>query len=271
MATHMALPADMQPERRSRLYWAVSDCLEMTKRSIKHIRRNLDQLLGVAIQPIMFTVLFRYIFGGAINTGETSYVNFLIAGILVQTAAFGATTTAVSLRADLDRGIVDRFRSLPMYSPALLVGHVSADLIRNIISSIIMLIVGFIVGFRPTATPAEWALVAALLVAFTLAFSWLSAIMGLLAKSIEAVQWLSFLIVLPLTFASSAFVPSETMPGVVRAFSENQPITRVIEAMRAWLVGTPIGDHGVAAFAWCVGILIVSAPVAVWLFRRKVR
>jgi ABC-2 type transport system permease protein len=258
-----------QPQDGAPFFWAVVDAWVMTRRSIKHIRRNLDQLLAVAIQPVLFTVLFRYIFGGAINTGETSYVNFLMAGILVQTAAFGATTTAVSLRADLNRGIVDRFRSLPMYSPALLVGHVTADLIRNGISSLIMIAVGLIVGFRPTASPGEWALVAALLVALTFSLSWLSAITGVLVKSVEAVNWFSFLFVFPLTFASSAFVPTDTMPTVIRIFAENQPLTHVVNAMRAWLVGTPLGSHGWLAFGWCAGVLVVAAPVAVWLFQRN--
>ena len=240
----------------------------LTARSIKHIRRNLDQLLSVAIQPIMFMLLFVYIFGGAIDTGGTSYVNYLTAGILVQTAAFGATTTAVSLKADLQRGIVDRFRSLPMFAPALLVGHVTADLVRNLASAVVMLLVAFVVGFRPTGGPAEWALALGLLLAFTFALSWLSAIAGLLASSLEAVQWLSFMVIFPLTFASSAFVPTHTMPGPLRLFAENQPVTHTIEAMRGWLVGTPVGDHGWWAFAWCAAICAVSMPLTAWLYSR---
>jgi ABC-2 type transport system permease protein len=247
---------------------ALSDCWVLSLRSMKHISRNLDQLLSVAIQPIMFMLLFVYIFGGAIDTGGTSYVNYLTAGILVQTAAFGATTTAVSLKVDLQRGIVDRFRSLPMFSPAFLIGHINADLVRNMVSAIIMLIVAFVVGFRPTASPLEWVLVIALLLTFTLAFSWLSAAVGMVASSVEAVQWLSFMVIFPLTFASSAFVPTETMPGVLRAFAENQPVTHVINAMRAWLVGTPVGNHGWLAFLWCGGILAVSVPLTAYLYRR---
>lgn len=250
------------------LLGAGSDSWVLTDRSIKHIRRNLDQLLSVAIQPIMFMLLFVYIFGGAIDTGGTSYVNYLTAGILVQTAAFGATTAAVSLKVDLQRGIADRFRSMPMFAPALLVGHVTADLVRNLVSAVIMLAVAFAVGFRPTAGLAEWALAIGLLMAFTFALSWLSAIAGLVASSVEAVQWLSFMVIFPLTFASSAFVPTQTMPMLLRLFAENQPVTQVIEAMRGWLVGTPVDEHGWVAFAWCLGILVVSAPVATWLYRR---
>jgi ABC-2 type transport system permease protein len=235
---------------------------------VRHITRNLDQLLAVAFQPIMFMVLFVYIFGGAINTGETSYVNYLTAGILVQTAAFGATTTAVSLKVDLQRGMVDRFRSLPMFTPALVIGHVTADLVRNLVSAVIMLVVAFVIGFRPTGGPVEWLLAIALLMTFTFALSWLSAIAGMLASSVEAVQWLSFLFIFPLTFASSAFVPTETMPTLVRIFAENQPVTHVMDAMRGWLVGTPVGDHGWWAFGWCFAILAVSAPVTAWLYSR---
>lgn len=249
--------------------WAVRDSGVLIARSLKHIIKNLDQLLSVAISPLMFLLLFRYVFGGAINTGGTSYVNFLVAGILVQMAAFGASTTAVSVAADLKRGIVDRFRSLPMFSPALLIGHVTADLARNIISSIIMLGAGFLVGFRPNADLGEWLLVLALLLVFTFSVSWLSAIMGLLAKSVEAVQWLTFLFIFPLTFASSAFVPTEGMSAGLRAFAENQPVTHVIEAMRAWLVGTPVENHATLAFVWFIGLAVIAIPIAAVMFRRR--
>ena len=268
MDTRARLTMSSQPKSSAQLLWAVSDSWVLANRSIKHIRRNLDQLLAVVIQPIMFMVLFVYIFGGAIDTGETSYVNYLTAGILVQTAAFGASTTAVSLKADLQRGIVDRFRSLPMFTPALLVGHVTADLVRNLVSAVILLAVAFVLGFRPSGGPADWALALGLLLAFTFALSWLSAVMGLLASSLEAVQWLTFLIVFPLTFVSSAFVPTHTMPAWLRVFAENQPVTHVIEAMRGWLVGTPIGDHGWLAFVWCAVIFAVSAPLTTWLYQR---
>ncbi len=258
----------IQPEKRSKFAWAISDSLVLIKRSMMHIIKNVDQLMSVAFQPIMFMLLFRYIFGGAINTGDTSYVNFLTAGILVQTAAFGATYTALGVATDLQRGIVDRFRSLPMMSSAVLVGHTTADLVRNTVSSIIMLLVGLLVGFRPTATVAEWFMVFGLLLLFTYALSWLSAILGLLAKSVEAVQWISFVFIFPLTFASSAFVPLDTMHRFIRPFAVNQPVTHVIEAIRAWMVGTPIGNHGWMATIWCLGILGVTVPIATYLFRR---
>lgn len=263
-----ATTATVTPEKRSAFYWIFSDSFILIKRSLTHIFKNLDQLLSLAIQPIMFMLLFRYVFGGAINTGETSYMNFLMAGILVQTAAFGALTTALGVATDLQRGIVDRFRSLPMNSSAVLTGHVVADLVRNTISSVIMILVGLLIGFRPTASVTEWLMVFGVMLLFTFAISWLSAIMGLLAKSIEAVQWIGFVVIFPLTFASSTFVPTDNMPKALKIFAENQPVTQVIETLRALLVGTPMGDHGWKAVVWCVGILVVAIPLASYLFRR---
>jgi ABC-2 type transport system permease protein len=258
----------VQPEKRSAVAWAISDSLVLIKRSMMHIIKNMDQLLSVAFQPIMFMLLFRYVFGGAIETGGTSYVNFLVAGILVQTAAFGSTYTAIGVATDLQRGIVDRFRSLPMRSSAVLIGHTVADLVRNTLSALIMIGVAMLVGFRPEASLVEWAMILGILLIFTFALSWLSAILGLFAKSIEAVQWVSFVLVFPLTFASSAFVPSESMPGPLRVFAENQPVTQVIEAIRALTTGTPLGSYGWKATLWSLGILIVSIPLAAYLFRK---
>lgn len=251
------------------LSWAVSDAWEMTRRSITHIARSLDQLLSVALFPIMFLLLNRYVFGGAIDTGAVSYVDFLVAGILVQMLAFGANYTTINLAIDLQQGIVNRFRSLPMASSALLVGHVVADLARNILSGIIILGVSFAIGFRPTAGPLDWLLVIGLAVLFSLAISWLSAILGLMVKSLEAAQWTGFVLIFPLTFASSAFVPTHTMPYALRLFAENQPLTHVINTMRSLLVGTPMGSSGVLSVVWLVAIIAVSMPVAVWMFSRR--
>lgn len=261
--------AATQREERPGIFWTLDNTWVLTQRSLRHIIRNVDQLLATFLMPVMFLLLFRYVFGGAINTGETSYVNFLVAGILVQTAAFGANTTTISVLVDLQRGIVDRFRALPMASSALLAAHVFADLARNTISAVIMLAASFLVGFRPTATLTEWLLVFGLLLIFTFAISWISAILGMVVKSLEAAQWVGFMVLMPLTFGSSAFVPTDSMPTVLRVFAENQPITKVIEAMRAWMVGTPIGNNGWVALAWCAGIVVVAMPVATWMFRRR--
>jgi len=257
-----------QPARHSYLYWLLSDSWIMTKRSVTHIIRSLDQVMSLILFPIMFMLLNRYVLGGAIDTGDVSYANYLFAGILVQTLAFGANYTTINLAVDMKEGIVDRFKSLPMASSALLIGHITADLFRNVISGVIIILVGFAVGFRPNATLTEWLLVFGLAMLFTLAISWLSAILGLLVKSLEAAQWVGFVVIFPLTFISSAFVPTETMPAALRAFAENQPITHVIDTMRAWLVGTPLDNSGWLALIWCVGIIVVSMPIAAALFRR---
>ena len=263
------LISNIEPEKHSGIYWMFSDSWIMTKRSVKHIITNIDQLMSAAIMPIMFLLLFRYVFGGAINTGETTYVNYLIAGIVVQIATFGASTTAVNVAVDLQRGIVDRFRSMPVFSSGLLIGHVVADLVRNSISTVIVIGFSFLIGFRPDASPIEWLLVIGILLLFTFAASWICAIAGILAKSIEAANWMTFMFIFPMTFASSAFVPTDTMPVVLRVFAENQPFTIVINAMRAWLVGTPIGNDGWLALFWCLGIIAVAVPISTWLFHHK--
>lgn len=266
------MAVELQFERRSKPVQAVVDSLIMIKRSSRHIIRNTDQLLGTFFQPIMFLVLFAAVFGGAISKAlpeDVSYLNFLMAGIIVQTVAFGSTTTAIAVCNDLQKGIIDRFRSLPMNNLAVLSGHVISDVFRNGISTIVMLVTGLIIGFRSHANLLDWLAIAGILLLFTLAFSWLAAIMGVLAKSVEGVQWMSFVIVFPLTFASSAFVPTEGMNPVLKAFAENQPISQIVEAVRALILGEPIGNHGWLAVIWCIGILAVSIPLAAWLFRRQ--
>jgi ABC-2 type transport system permease protein len=251
------------------LRYAVQDSYLLAKRSILHIIRSLDQVMSLIMFPVMFMLLNRYVLGGAIDTGSVSYANYLFAGILVQVLAFGANYTTINLAVDMKEGIIDRFRSLPMHNAAVVVGHVISDLFRNVISGLIIVAIGFAIGFRPNASAGEWALVALLAVLFTLAISGLSAILGLLVKSLEAAQWMGFVIIFPLTFISSAFVPTDTMPKVLQAFAENQPLTQVINAMRAWLVGTPIGDAGWLAFVWSIGIILVSIPLTAWMFRRR--
>ena len=262
------LTETVKPEQRSKLYWRISDARVLVWRSISHIIKNFDQLLSAAFMPIMFLLLFRYVFGGAINTGGETYVNFLIAGILVQMAAFGSSYTAIEVSTDMQRGIIDRFRSMPMFSSAVLFGHTIADLTRNTVSTVLIVLVGMAVGFRPAADAMAWLGVFGILLLFTFALSWLMAIIGLISKTIEAVQWLTFVFIFPLTFASSAFVPTSGMPNWLRAFAENQPVTQVIEAIRALLTGSPIGNHGWLAAIWSIVILSVSLPVAAYLFRR---
>lgn len=259
-------------ETKPKIVMALNDSLVMIKRSTTHIIRNTDQLMGAFFQPIMFLVLFSAVFGGSISKAlppGVSYLNFLMAGIIVQTMAFGSTTTATAVANDLQKGIVDRFRSLPMSNIAVLNGHVVSDLFRNTISTSVMLIVGLIIGFRPKANLVEWLQIVGILVLFTLAFSWIAAIVGVVAKSVEAVQWLTFVLVFPLTFASSAFTPTDGMGKYLRIFAENQPITQIIEAVRALVLGRPIGNHGWLAVMWCLIVLAIAMPLGSYLFRRK--
>ena len=264
--------AELIFDRRPKWVLALLDSGLMIKRSSTHIIRNTDQLLGTFFQPIMFLVLFAAVFGGAIGAvlpPGVSYLNFLMAGIVVQTLAFGSTTTATAICNDLQKGIVDRFRSLPMSNLAVLNGHVISDLLRNGISTVVMILAGLVLGFRSSASFTDWLLIAGIILLFTLAFSWLSAIVGVMAKSVEGVQWLSFILVFPLTFASSAFAPTESMNKYLKFFAENQPITQVIEAIRALILSRPIGNHGWLAVAWCVATLVIAIPLSAWLFRRR--
>ena len=266
------MAAQLVFDRRPRAVMALNDSWIMIRRSSTHIVRNTDQLLGAFFQPIMFLVLFAAVFGGAIGKAlppGTNYLDFLMPGIIVQTLAFGSTTTAVAICNDLQKGIVDRFRSLPMSSLAVLNGHVVSDLLRNSISTVVMLVVGLIIGFRGSASFTDWLAIAGIILLFTLAFSWLSAIAGVLARSVEAVQWLTFVLVFPLTFASTAFVPAEGMHPILKFFAENQPITQVIEAIRALMLGQPPGNYAWLSVAWSLAILVVALPLASWLYRRR--
>ena len=270
MAQTMAKPLTF--DKRPAWILAVVDCLLMIKRSSTHIVRNSDQLFGTFFQPIMFLVLFSTVFGGAISKAlppDVPYLNFLLAGILVQTLAFGSTTTAVAVANDLSKNIIDRFRSLPMTNLAVLTGHVISDLLRNSISTAVMIITGLVLGFRTDVGVGAWLQIIGLLLLFTLAFSWLAAVVGVLAKSVEGVQTLSFLLVFPLTFASSAFSPTDSMPKYLKIFAENQPITQVIEAVRALMLGQPLGNHGWLAVTGCIITLVVCIPLASYLFKRK--
>jgi ABC-2 type transport system permease protein len=267
----MATRTQLEFNRSPRWILAFTDMLIMIGRSSRHILRNRDQLLGTFFQPIMFLVLFASVFGGAIEKAlppGVNYLSFLLPGIIVQTLAFGSSTTAIAICNDLAKGIIDRFRSLPMNNLAVLTGHVVSDLFRNGISTVVMILAGVVMGFRSSASLTDWLYIAGILMLFTLAFSWLSAIMGIYAKSVEGVQWLSFIIVFPLTFASTAFVPADSMNKYLKAFAENQPITQIVEAVRALMLGTPIGNHGVLAVAWCVGILVIAL---VQLFAKRRR
>lgn len=266
------MAVELQFEKKPKFVLALQDSLVMITRSSRHIIRNRDQLLGTFFQPIMFLILFATVFGGAIDKAlppGVSYLNFLMAGIIIQTLAFGSTTTAIAVCDDLQKGIMERFRALPMANLAVLTGHVISDLFRNAISTIVMIVTGLAIGFRPHASFMGWLAIVGLVVLFTLAFSWLAAIVGVLSKTVEGVQWLTFVLVFPLTFASSAFVPTDSMNRMLKIFAENQPITQVVEALRALLLGRPIGDYGWRATLWCIGIMVVAVPLASYIFRKR--
>ena len=258
----------LQPRSHSKLYWALADGWVLARRNLIQIPRIPELLVFATIQPVMFVLLFRYVFGGAIDVGGESYVNYLMAGIFVQTVSFGAVSTGIGLSDDLQKGLVDRFRSLPMAHSAVLTGRTIADLVRNLCVVIVMLLVGLLVGFRPEAGIAGWAGAIGLLLLLSFSFSWIGATVALLLRSTEAVQSAGFIWLFPLTFASSAFVQTDNMPGVLKAFANHQPITQVIDAVRGFLLDQPVGSHGWQALAWCVGILVVFIPLSVSLYRR---
>ena len=268
MSTATDTRPDDSPRLVGRLYWALADGLVLAKRNLVKIPRVPELLVFSIVQPVMFVLLFRYVFGGAIDAGGgTSYVDFLMPGIFVYTVAFGSAMTSVGLAEDLQRGLVDRFRSLPMSRSAVLTGRTIADLARNALTVALMLAVGLLVGFRPEAGPAGWTAAIGLLLLFSFAFSWIGATIGLLVRSAEAAQSGGLIWLFPLAFASSAFVPTSSMPGPLRAFANHQPITQVIDAARGFLLDQPVGSAGWQAFAWCAGILAVFVPLSVSLYR----
>jgi ABC-2 type transport system permease protein len=266
------MAAQLEFSKQPKFVLAIKDSLIMIKRSSTHIIRNTDQLAGTFFQPIMFLVLFSTVFGGSISKAlppGVSYLNYLMAGIIIQTVSFGSTTTAIAVCNDLQKGIVDRFRSLPMNNLAVLNGHVVSDIFRNTISTLVMLIAGLVMGFRSSASFLEWIAIAGILILFTFAFSWLAAVIGVISKSVEGVQWLTFVLIFPLTFASSAFTPTDGMGKYLKIFAENQPITHVIEAVRALMLGNPVGDHIWLTIFWSLLTLAVAMPVAAMLYSKK--
>jgi ABC transporter DrrB family efflux protein len=213
--------------------------------------------------------LFRYVFGGAIDISGTTYVNYLMPGIFVQTVTFGSMMTGVGLAQDLTLGLVDRFRSLPMARSAVLTGRTVSDLALNTFVVFVMLAVGLLVGFRPDTSAAGWLGAIGLLLLISFTFSWIAATIGLLARSVEAVNSAGFIWLFPLTFCSSAFVQTDTMPGWLRAFADHQPLTIMVNAVRRLFLDGSAGSEGWLALAWCLGILAVFVPLSVSMYRRR--
>ncbi|MGE5637009.1 MAG: ABC transporter permease [Nocardioidaceae bacterium] len=249
---------------------AVSDALVVTRRNLLRIPRAPDLVLAFTVQPIMFVLLFVYVFGGAIRTPGYDYVDYLIPGIVVQTMAFGGFVTAISLSEDLRKGLIDRFRSLPMARSAVLAGRTTADIATNLVALGVMISVGLLVGFSFGSSALEVVAGCLLMLLFGHAFSWIFAFLGLTASSPESAQSLGFIAIFPLTFASSAFVPVESMPAGLEAFARVNPFTTAVDAMRALFLGAPAGDDVWGAVAWSVGLIVVFSALSVWRYRRAV-
>jgi ABC transporter DrrB family efflux protein len=245
----------------------VGDSVVILRRNLQRFRRQPEMLAGYTIQPIMFVLLFVYVFGGSINTGM-DYVDFLIPGILVQNITFGGALTAVGLVEDLNKGLIDRFRSLPMARSAVLTGRTLADVVVNLLMTVIVIIVGLIVGFGFDSNVVNVVYGLLLLLLFGYGFSWLFALIGLVSTSAENAQQFGFILIFPLTFISSAFVPVENMPAALEAFAKVNPFTVTVDAMRHLFVGTPAGNSVWGATLWSIGLIVVFAPLAVLKYRR---
>jgi ABC transporter DrrB family efflux protein len=247
----------------------LADSRVMATRQLRKVLRRPMYVVYLFVQPVIFVLLFRYVFGGAIDTGGVSYVNYLMPGVIAMTAIFGALTTGLGITEDLAAGVVDRFRSLPIARSSVLIGRTAADLAANLVSLIVMLLIGFAVGFRPSQPVYEVVLAFALVLAFAYVFSWISAYVGLSVRDPETAQSVGFIWVFPLVFASSAFVPTDSMPGAVKAFASVNPVTLVVDAARHLTIGHGSALHpALGALAWLAGLMLVFVPLSLRAFRR---
>ena len=249
----------------------LADTAALAGRSLRHVGRSPDTIITTAITPIAMMLLFVYVLGGAIRTGEGtgSYVTYLLPGILLITIASGISYTAYRLFLDMKGGIVERFQSMPIARSSVLWGHVLTSLVANAVSLVVVVLVALLMGFRSGAGVLDWLAVVGILLLFTLALTWLAVVPGLTASSIEGASAFSYPLIL-LPFISSAFVPTDTMPGPVRAFAEHQPVTSIVDAIRGLLAEQPAGDDVGIALAWCVGLLVVAYAVATTVHRRTI-
>ena len=247
----------------------LGDTAVLTGRSLRHITRSVDTIITTTIMPIAIMLLFVLVFGGAIDSGSDSYVNYMLPGILLITVASGVSYTAYRLFGDMKSGIFERFHSMPIARSSVLWAHVLTSLVAILMSLVVVVLVALLMGFRSEADVLAWLAVAGMLMLFTLALTWLAVIPGLTAKTVDGASAFSYpLIFLP--FISSAFVPTETMPGPVRVFAENQPVTSIVNAIRDLFTGQPVGTDIWFALAWCVGILVVAYVVSMVIYRRKI-
>jgi ABC-2 type transport system permease protein len=246
-----------------------ADTTVLLGRSLRHITRSMDTIITTTLMPIAFLLLFVYVFGGAIHTGTGRYVDYLLPGILLITIASGIAYTAFRLFTDTQSGIFERFQSMPIARSAVLWAHVLTSLVANVISLVVVVLVALLMGFRSGAGVLDWLAVAGILVLFTLTLTWLAVIPGLTAKTTDGASAFSYpLIFLP--FISSAFVPTQTMPGPVRAFADNQPVTPIVNTIRDLWTGQPVSSSIWIALAWCLGVLIVAYALAMATYHRKI-
>ncbi len=254
----------------SRLAWTIQDVLTITWRNLLSLTRTPDAVFFSTLQPIMFTLLFVYVFGGAIHIPGVPYVDYLMPGIYVQTVAFGAVSTAVGLSDDLSKGLIERFRALPMARSAVLAGRTTADLVRNVFVVLVISAVGFAVGFSVSTNFGLFLFGVLIVLLFSYTLCWGFATLGLSASNAETAQIMVFPVLFPLIFASSAFVPVSVMPGWLQAFANHQPVTQIVNATRSLMVGGTLHNPGAvwASLAWCFGLLLVLVPLAVRKYRR---
>ena len=249
---------------------AFRDTFVMAKRSLRHTIRSLDTIITVAITPIALMLLFVYVFGGSFgaSSGSVSYINFITPGIVIMCVVSGIAYAALRLNNDMTKGIINRFRTMPVASSSILGGHALSSVLSNLFSVVLVMIVAFLVGFRSDAGIAEWLIFTGILVLFTLATTWLAIVFGLLAKSAEGAGAFSYILLL-LLFISSAFTPTDKMNPVLRAFADHQPMTPIIETMRSLLINGSAGESAWLAVAWCAGLLVVSYLLALRIYKNK--
>ncbi|MFD6400087.1 ABC transporter permease [Nocardia sp. NPDC060249] len=246
----------------------LQDSATMLDRNIRHTLRSPDTMIMTVVLPVMILLMFVFVFGGAMDVGPGAYIDYVVPGIILLCASFGASTTALALSTDVAEGIIDRFRTMAIARSAVLTGHVAESVIRNLITSAIVIGVAVVLGFRPTTDPLRWLGVFGVLAMFVFALSWLAAALGLLAPNPEAANGFTFVFMF-LPYVSSAFVPTSSMPTWLHWYAENQPVTPVIETLRGLLMGTPIGNSWILAVLWCAGIGLVGYIAAGALFRRQ--
>jgi len=269
MRDQLLTAENLTPRVHSALFWTLADMFTLTKRQLRHIPRNPQELVTVTLEPVLLVVFFRYIFGGSIAVPGTSYVNYLVGGMLVMSTILGSAYTGVGVASDLQRGLVDRFRSLPMSKSAVLTGRTLADLILSTFIILVVWAVSLAIGFRPEGTAWYWLAALGILLLGSFLFSWISAFVGLSLNSVEAVTSAVSIYAFLLIFVSSAFVSPSTLPTWLSVFAKHQPVSMLINAVRGLILNQPDVSATWQAIVWCVGLLIVFIPLAVWAYERR--